>query len=81
MNGLSLKESQHAPHGHNGFERGAYIPPHLRSRGGGPQAAPPPNAAAPPPGAPGPTPEEMMNGNGFARNAEYLDSHSYTHRD
>ncbi len=38
MNGLSLHDSQHAPQG-NGFgERSAYIPPHLRQRGGGPPA-------------------------------------------
>jgi ATP-dependent RNA helicase DDX3X len=63
MNGLTLKDSQHAapPNGQqNGFaERSAYIPPHLRQRGGGPPAAaaaggPPPvaqNGNFPPPGA------------------------------
>jgi len=44
MNGLSLKDSQHAPPPgqHNGFqERSAYIPPHMRnSRGGPPPPAP-----------------------------------------
>ncbi|KAI5358911.1 putative ATP-dependent RNA helicase DEAD-box, Helicase superfamily 1/2, ATP-binding protein [Septoria linicola] len=52
MNGLSLKDSQHAPQGgapqQNGFggqERSAYIPPHMRSSGRGP----PPAAAGPGP--------------------------------
>lgn len=43
MAGLSLKDSQHAPPADhqgpqsNGFgERSAYIPPHMRQRGGGP---------------------------------------------
>ncbi|KXS95987.1 hypothetical protein AC578_8088 [Pseudocercospora eumusae] len=47
MNGLSLKDSSHAgpgsqgPPQQNGFGEGrsAYIPPHLRSRGGGPPPA------------------------------------------
>lgn len=72
MNGLSLKDSQHAdPQGGqpNGFsgERSAYIPPHMRQRAS--QA--PPQAAAPngydggPAPAPGPGP--MANGlNGSA---------------
>ncbi|KAK4500094.1 hypothetical protein PRZ48_008280 [Zasmidium cellare] len=68
MNGLSLKDSQHAPPPgqgqQNGFgERGAYIPPHMRTRGGGPppsagpgfDGGPPPPAAVP----------NGMNGNGF----------------
>ncbi|KAJ9668780.1 DEAD-box ATP-dependent RNA helicase [Coniosporium apollinis] len=47
MNGLSLNDSQHALH-QNGFERSAYIPPHLRGRGaGGPP--PGPEMHAPPP--------------------------------
>jgi ATP-dependent RNA helicase DDX3X len=36
MNGLSLGESKHAGGPQGGFTRSAYIPPHLRSRGGGP---------------------------------------------
>jgi ATP-dependent RNA helicase DDX3X len=58
MGRLSLNDSQHAP-GAGGFERSAYIPPHLRSRAGGPPPmdGPPPmmNGGAPPMnGAPGP---------------------------
>lgn len=60
MNGLSLKDSSHAgpggqgPPQQNGFGEGrsAYIPPHLRSRGG----APPPAAGGAPNG---------MNGGDF----------------
>lgn len=67
MGGMSLNDSQHAP-ANNGFERAAYIPPHLRGRpqmGGPPpmqdggmhmNGAPPPmqggGAWAPPPGPP-----------------------------
>lgn len=46
MNGLTLKDSQHAPppgqsHEQNGFagERSAYIPPHMRSSARGPAPA------------------------------------------
>ena len=49
MGRLSLNDSQHAPT--NGFERAAYIPPHLRNRQG------PPAMDAPRP---------VMNGGGFA---------------
>jgi ATP-dependent RNA helicase DDX3X len=44
MNGLSLNESQHAP-GQNGFggHPSTYIPPHMRSRGGGMGGGPPRN--------------------------------------
>lgn len=40
MNNLSLKDSQHAPNGqaNGGFERTAYIPPHMRGRGGPPSS-------------------------------------------
>ena len=61
MNGLSLKDSQHAPQAggpqQNGFpERAAYIPPHMRQR-----------AQQPPSGGPngfdgGPAPAPMSNG-------------------
>ncbi|KAF2169075.1 hypothetical protein M409DRAFT_53029 [Zasmidium cellare ATCC 36951] len=70
MNGLSLKDSQHAPppgqeHQQNGFgERTAYIPPHMRTRGGGP----PPSAGPGFDGGPPPPPAAVangMNGNGF----------------
>lgn len=47
MGRLNLNDSQHAPQ-QNGFghqERSAYIPPHLRGRGG----APPPMNGGPPP--------------------------------
>ncbi|KAF2206046.1 DEAD-domain-containing protein [Delitschia confertaspora ATCC 74209] len=53
MGRLNLNESQHAP-SNNGFERSAYIPPHLRGR-----AQPPPQAA------PMDGPPQMMNGNGM----------------
>jgi hypothetical protein len=36
MNGLSLNESRHAPNGNINGGRSAYIPPHLRGRGGAP---------------------------------------------
>ncbi|KAF4554073.1 ATP-dependent RNA helicase DED1 [Elsinoe fawcettii] len=60
MQGLSLKDSQHAPQGPNGhFEggRSAYIPPHMRGAPGPRQNGPPPPAAngfdgAPPAGKP-----------------------------
>ncbi|KAK5107460.1 DEAD-box ATP-dependent RNA helicase [Meristemomyces frigidus] len=62
MNGLSLKDSQHAPQQNGGFERSAYIPPHMRGSG-----APPPG----PPagfdgGAAGPPPAQGMNGSAWA---------------
>lgn len=71
MNGLSLKDSNHAGAGsggqgpqQNGFGEGrsAYIPPHLRSRGGGP----PPTAAGAPNGMNGadfPPPKYVFIGN------------------
>ncbi|KAF2725701.1 ATP-dependent RNA helicase ded1 [Polychaeton citri CBS 116435] len=50
INGMSLNDSQHAPKPageQNGYQRGAgrsaYIPPHMRTRGGGP----PPSAGPP----------------------------------
>ncbi len=54
MNGLSLKDSQHASQGapqQNGFheERAAYIPPHMRQRPGGPPAQPAGFDGGPPP--------------------------------
>lgn len=55
MGGLSINDSQHAPKGNGGFERSAYIPPHLRNRG-----PPPPMDAAPPMMNGGPPPH--MNG-------------------
>lgn len=69
MNGLSLKDSQHAPNGgpqQNGFsgERSAYIPPHMRGRGG---AQPP--AAAPNGFDGGPAPmSNGMNSSAWAPN-------------
>jgi len=67
MNGLSLKDSQHAPmqgHQHNGFgERSAYIPPHMRQRPGGPAPTGGPGfdeGALPPPMSNG------MNGSAWA---------------
>ncbi|KAK5164102.1 DEAD-box ATP-dependent RNA helicase [Saxophila tyrrhenica] len=60
MNGLSLKDSQHAPNGapqqNGGFEKAAYIPPHMRQRGG----PPPPGGA--PNGFDGGPPPPMANG-------------------
>lgn len=53
MNGLSLKDSQHAaPNGapqQNGFEKAAYIPPHMRQRGGPAPSAPNGFDGGPPP--------------------------------
>jgi len=64
MNGLSLKDSQHAPKGGqpNGFERSAYVPPHMRQRGGPPDGAAfdGPAPAGPPPAANG------LNGSAWA---------------
>lgn len=66
MKSMSLNDSQHAPQGgapqQNGFgERAAYIPPHLRGRGG-----PPPPANGAPNGFDG-GPAPMSNGlNGSA---------------
>lgn len=45
MGNLSLNESQHAPQGNAPVGRAAYIPPHLRQRGG-----PAAGADAPPSG-------------------------------
>ncbi|TKA78532.1 ATP-dependent RNA helicase ded1 [Cryomyces minteri] len=76
MNGLSIHENHHA--GPNGFERSAYIPPHLRNSQhrpppggpGGMDGAPPVmnggmngSAWAPPPGGyAGPPPPQMRGG-------------------
>ncbi len=68
MNGLSLKDSQHAPQNgapqQNGFqERSAYIPPHMRGKmGGAPNGfdGPPPMTNGPDNSAwaqPGPPPK------------------------
>lgn len=51
MQGMSLQDSQHAPQ--HGYERGAYIPPHMRQTGGRPPMNGPPagaNGGYPPPG-------------------------------
>lgn len=71
MNGLSLKDSAHAPQGgppaqQNGFsERSAYVPPHMRQRGGPPPG--PAAAAGPGPnGFDGPAPQNGMNGSAWA---------------
>ncbi|KAJ4411051.1 DEAD-box ATP-dependent RNA helicase [Didymella pomorum] len=60
MGRLNINDSQHAPQ-QNGFghqERSAYIPPHLRGRGGGPppvnNGPPPVNGGGPGPWGPGP---------------------------
>ncbi|KAF3041440.1 DEAD-box ATP-dependent RNA helicase [Didymella keratinophila] len=78
MGRLNLNDSQHAPQ-QNGFghqERSAYIPPHLRGRGGGPppmnNGPPPMNGGGPGPWGPGPQqggrgyggPPPPMNGGG-----------------
>lgn len=57
MGRLSLNESQHAQ---GGFERAAYIPPHLRGRG--PQGPPPPMDG------PAPMMNGGMNGSAWAGN-------------
>ncbi|KAK5132263.1 DEAD-box ATP-dependent RNA helicase [Meristemomyces frigidus] len=52
MNGLSLKDSQHEAQGgsqNGGFERSAYVPPHMRNSRGGPAGFDGPAPAAPPP--------------------------------
>lgn len=73
MNGLSLNDSQHAPppgQQQNGFaERSAYIPPHLRGRGG-----PPPSAGPGFDGGPPPPVANGMNGsaNGFPPPGGYV---------
>ena len=55
MGNLSLNESQHAPQGNApGQGRAAYIPPHLRGRGG--------PAPGPGPAADGPTPGGSFDG-------------------
>ncbi|KAK4546185.1 DEAD-box ATP-dependent RNA helicase [Oleoguttula mirabilis] len=68
MNGLTLKDSQHAPQPgpqQNGFERSAYVPPHMRS---GPR--PPAGAAGPGgfdgPAPGGPPPANGLNGSAWA---------------
>ncbi|KAJ4340438.1 DEAD-box ATP-dependent RNA helicase [Didymella glomerata] len=72
MGRLNLNDSQHAPQ-QNGFghqERSAYIPPHLRGRGGGPppmnNGPPPMNGGGPAPGngAWGPAPQQGGRGYG-----------------
>ncbi|KAK5124022.1 DEAD-box ATP-dependent RNA helicase [Meristemomyces frigidus] len=67
MNGLSLKDSQHAPQPgqQNGFaERSAYIPPHMRSAGGRPAPPGPGGFDGPAPG--GPPPANGLNGSAWA---------------
>ncbi|KAK3067087.1 DEAD-box ATP-dependent RNA helicase, partial [Coniosporium uncinatum] len=76
MGGLSLNDSQHNPHGQNGFEPRTYIPPHLRnSRGPGPagpgmDGGPPPQmnggGYGPPPGAYNGNGPTAMNGSSWA---------------
>lgn len=48
MGNLSINDSQHAPQAGNPPGRAAYIPPHMRQRGG--NIAPSMDGAAPPPG-------------------------------
>ena len=64
MGGMSLNDSQHAQQ--NGFsgERAAYIPPHLRGRGGGPPSDAP-NGFDGGPAQPGPM-SNGMNGSAWA---------------
>ncbi|KAF2671486.1 DEAD-domain-containing protein [Microthyrium microscopicum] len=71
MNGLSLADSQHAPSAQpNGFERGTYIPPHMRNRGFPPaptSVTATHTSSVPNPGpgpAPGPTPAGASAGAG-----------------
>ena len=40
MNGLSLNDSQHAPHQNGYQEKAAYIPPHMRGRPAPPSNGP-----------------------------------------
>ncbi|QDS72834.1 DEAD-box ATP-dependent RNA helicase [Venturia effusa] len=63
MQGMSLQDSQHAPQ--HGYERGAYIPPHMRQSGRPPMAghSAGANGGYPPPG---PAPP---NGGGFPNGA------------
>ena len=53
MNGLSLNESRHAPNGSINGGRSAYIPPHLRGRGGPPPSMKSVDGPAPVAGNPG----------------------------
>ncbi|GAB7359380.1 hypothetical protein MBLNU230_g6031t1 [Neophaeotheca triangularis] len=67
MNGLSIKDNQQGPpNGQaNGFERSAYVPPHMRgARGPAGPGGPPPGP--PPAGFNGPPPGPMPNGGGGA---------------
>lgn len=68
MNGLSIKDNQHGPpngppngQANGGFERSAYVPPHMRGAARGPGGPPPPG---PPNGFNGPPPGPMANGGG-----------------
>jgi hypothetical protein len=71
MNGLNLNESQHAPHSQpNGFERGAYIPPHLRRQDAPPVPGPPIVHSEPPPHMH--AADGMINGGGYPRTNGYV---------
>lgn len=70
MGRLSLNESQHAGPTNNGFPgRTTYIPPHLRSRGGG-GGGHGPSVANGPPAANGPG-GNMMNGASGMNNSQW----------
>jgi ATP-dependent RNA helicase DDX3X len=67
VNGLSLNDSKHAgpPNGGMPGGRPAYIPPHLRGRGGPPPPMNSMDGAGP---APGPGPAAGLNGSAWASN-------------
>jgi ATP-dependent RNA helicase DDX3X len=66
MSTMSLNDSQHAPQA-NGFERGSYIPPHLRTRAQAPEGHGGPRSVSSGPGplAPSMHGGNSMNGNGY----------------
>ena len=75
MNGLSLKDSQHAPQ-QNGFgERSAYIPPHMRGAARGPAAGPPAGFEDGPGGAPPMSNGSGMNGSAWASQKYVAQNH------
>ena len=67
MNGLSLNDSRHAPNGSINGGRSAYIPPHLRGRGG----PPPMDGPAPGPAAGAWGNPQQQNGGDWAQAPDF----------